>query len=199
MGQALNNPVTPIVIGGLGLTPTGGTPAGVVPAVTQNVNQMELRGTIAPSGAAQVSILQFDFKRTKEAKEWVKGLNDAAWLLQTTIPAGATDDGTNEDEDLHDRNGFIWSSDAPGVRLGKAKQAFDLYTQQQSFVETVHLLINKADNTVTPGVGLTASEAFAWHSFMTLRYSNPQGYVRYSVPTEKNEIKPGPAVIGQQP
>lgn len=191
-----NNPAN----GGLAIGCLGfGTPA---TCTNGSFNQMEMRATIVPSGVSAVArtgpSVQFDFKRTVEAKIWLKNAADANWTVDPmeTKPPGTSDDSTNVDEDLHDQNDVIWAMDSLGI-LDRAADKDFLAFEFQGF-EFVHLILNQSSNHTTAMSGQLISGQQGWYSLLNLKKNATSGKWERN-PDRKNEIRTGMIAIGGQP
>gem|GEM_PF-3026419 len=172
---------------------TLGTPA---TAAIGTCNGMELKGTVAPTGVSALSGVQLDFKRTAQRKTFWKNLADANWAVQSSVPAGSPDDGTNTDEDLHDGNDAVWVVDLPGIGAGTAGR--DLAQQEVDMREWVELILNQGSNATAPMSGTTCSNTCSWYSIVNAMKSPTTGeWVRNG--DRRNEIRPGALTIGVAP
>ncbi len=164
-------------------------------------NQCEIKATIIPQGVSALGGVQFDFKRTKEAKSWKKKAGDKKWTVQAVYPAGSDDDPDNEDEDLHDRNDVVWVIDAPGFAW-KRTESWDFRVQEAEFIESLHLILNQKSNRKKAISGTLISNELKWYSIVNCK-KDPQEKpknARWVRNTDRlNHIREGDITIGDQP
>ena len=163
-------------------------------------NQMEVRATITPDGVSALGKVQFEFTRTVVGRAWAKNAIGDPWQdiseaagLDPVTPQN--DDATNKDEDLHDGNDVIWSTDSTGQGGGPAPVEF--MAVETNFSQTIELLLDKDPNTVNPINGPSISDEFKWNSILNLKEDGEGNTSRNT--DRKNQIKQGVLTIGTNP
>ncbi len=194
-----NNPVGGLRVPGLGVPPRNTTPPN-----RGTFNQIEIKGIVSPAGVAAIdppgsTTVQFDFKRSVQSQFWQKFVGQP-WNLNVaqSHPAGDDDDGSNNDEDLHDGNDVIWVNDTPGLPLVASNGQIEGVQIEWQFGESVMLILNQSDNTVTPMTGPVVSRNRLWYSILYLKAVPGDGQLdRGSSPP--NRIEPGSITFGSAP
>lgn len=176
----------------------------VVPKRLATCNQMEIQGEVLPVAVTKLEGVQFDFKRTKEVKTWVKYSATDPWQTDCTKPAACgtgDDDFKNTDEDLHDQNGFIWVIDT--VCHGGIGPQGGFAARDATFFEVVHLILNatiRNDTTPLADPNRIVSDPMGWHGQLRLKIRtryDPDWLVRDT--SGSNAIEEGTITIGAQP
>ena len=156
---------------------------------------------ISPKGVSALhpegTNVQFDFKRVRQFKYWEKDIADASWtLVGGTTPPGISDDSSNNDEDLHDRNDVIWVEDTPGFAAVAAPH--HLAALEVFFDEEVHLILNKGDNTVTAMTGAVVSKTLRWYAIINAKEDAVSHKWTRNL-ARRNEVREGSITLGSQP
>ena len=160
---------------------------------------MELRASITPAGVSKLSKVQFDFKRTKETKTWVKN-GAGAWTLHTigNSPVGSNDDPNNKDEDLNNKDDIIWVIDSPGWGEPNGIATHDFLKREMQFAEWVELVLNQESNSVIVRPGIRASSNVNWYNVLSI-LKGTDGKWKRDDSNGSNKIRLGTISIGANP
>ena len=136
-------------------------------------NCMECQGTIKPSGVTNE--VQFDIKRDKWRKTWIK-FEEGEWQLSGDATPWENDDLWDTDEDLTPSpSNHIYSVDGPGYP-GKSR-IYDYRAYIGDFREWVKVKID--------GTWYQCSDYYKWHSQMYLEWKNDTEITRDSLGLQK--------------
>lgn len=178
--------------------PAGGPTVGLPAACAAGLNnQMEITGSVTPSGVSALDGIQYEFRRSRDGKAWEKDPADPTWTKTDDITG--SDDTSNADEDTHDGNDTIYVVDFPGLPSTFTSPK-SLVRMEIQFTEHVELLLNKPTNVLTPGtLGPKISDDLDWYTVLDAKKNTGGKWVRNAGAGTSNKIRTGTITVGNQP